>query len=100
MMRRRELLGALGSAALAWPLAARAQQAPKPARVGYFAPAPNAELLAALNSGLREFGWIEGQNLAFDQRYLRGQSQTYDEMAAEFVRLHPTLLARADKVIE
>jgi|SRR5436190_23731605 putative tryptophan/tyrosine transport system substrate-binding protein len=100
MMRRRDLLGTLGSAAVAWPLAARAQQAPKPARIRYFAPAPNAELLGALNSGLREFGWVEGQNLAIDQRYLRGQSQTYDEMAAEFVRLHPTLLARADKVIE
>ena len=99
-MRRRDLLGTLGSAAVAWPLAARAQQAPKPARVGYFAPAPNAELLAALYSGLRDLGCVGGQNLAIDQRYLGGQSQTYDEMAAEFVRLHPTLLARADKVIE
>ncbi len=65
---------------------------PKPARLGYFAPAPNAELLAALYSGLRDFGWIEGQNLAIDQRYLRGQPKTYDEIAAELVRLNPDVI--------
>jgi putative tryptophan/tyrosine transport system substrate-binding protein len=91
-MRRRKFLGALGGAALAWPLAAHAQQSPKSARLGYFAPAANADLLAALHSGLRNFGYVEGQNLAIDHRYVLGQSKTYDELAAELVRLNPDVI--------
>jgi putative tryptophan/tyrosine transport system substrate-binding protein len=90
-MRRREFIAALGGAA-AWPVMARAQQSPKPARLGYFAPIANANLLAALRSGLRDFGYIEGQNLAIEHRYLRGQSKTYDELAAELVRFDPDVI--------
>ena len=91
-MRRREFLGAMGSAAVAWPLAAHAQQSQKPARLGYFAPAANADLLAALHSGLRDFGYVEGQNLAIEHRYVLGQSKSYDELAAELVRLSPDVI--------
>jgi len=91
-MRRREFIKLLGGTAAARPLAARAQQSPKPARLGYFAPTANADLLAALYSGLRDFGYVEGQNLAIDHRYLLGQSKTYDEIAAELVRLNPDVI--------
>jgi putative ABC transport system substrate-binding protein len=91
-MQRREFISFLGSAVAAWPVAAHAQQPPKSARLGYFAPAANADLLAALHSGLREFGYVEGQNLAIDHRYLLGQSKTYDELAAELVRLNPDVI--------
>ena len=63
-MRRREFLGALGGAAASWLLAARGQRSPKSVRLGYFAPAANADLLAALRSGLRDFGYVEGQNFS------------------------------------
>jgi len=91
-MQRREFITFLGSAVAVWPVAARAQQPPKSARLGYFAPAANADLLAALHSGLRDFGYVEGQNLAIDHRYLLGQSKTYDELAAELVRLNPDVI--------
>ena len=90
-MRRREFVTLMGTAAT-WPLAARGQQSPKPARLGYFAPAANADLLAALHLGLRDFGYVEGHNLAIDHRYLLGQSKTYDELAAELVRLNPDVI--------
>jgi ABC-type uncharacterized transport system substrate-binding protein len=87
-MRRREFITLLGGAAAAWPFSARAQQSPKPARLGYFAPAANADLLAALREGLRDLGYVEGRNLSIDFRYL-GQSKSGDELAAELVRLNP-----------
>jgi putative ABC transport system substrate-binding protein len=52
-MRRRELLALLGGAATAWPLAARAQQASRTARLGYLAPASNPDLQLALLGALR-----------------------------------------------
>jgi len=91
-MKRREFITLVGGAVAAWPVAVRAQQSPKPARLGYFAPAANPDLLAALYSGLRDFGYVEGQNLAIDHRYVLGQSKTYDELAAELVRLNPDVI--------
>src|SRR5262249_47400310 len=62
---RRELLAALGGAAAAWPLAARAQQAGKVYRIGFFSagePIQSKTRLIVVN-GLRELGWIEGKNI-------------------------------------
>src|SRR4051794_35081396 len=92
-MRRREFVVSFAAAATTLPLAARAQQSlPKPARLGYFAPAANPDLLAALYSALRDLGYVEGQNLAIHQRYLLGQSKTYDELAAELVQFNPDVI--------
>jgi len=90
-MRRRGFISFVGGA-VAWPLAARAQQSQKLARLGYFAPATNADLLEALRAGLRDLGYVEGQNLAIDYRYQIGQSKTYDELADELVRLEPDVI--------
>jgi hypothetical protein len=65
-MRRREFVTLLAGAAAAWPLAPRAQQAPK--RFGYLASASNPDLQQALLGGLRDLG-VEGQNLAIEYRY-------------------------------
>lgn len=86
-MRRREFIAVIGGLA-AWPLAARAQQqALKAARLGYLAPASNPDLQQALLGGLRDLGYVEGQNLAIEYRFMLGQSKTYDELAAELARL-------------
>ena len=62
-IRRRDFLAVLSGALTTLPLAARGQQPQKSARLGYFAPAANADLLAALREGLRDLGYVEGRNL-------------------------------------
>jgi putative ABC transport system substrate-binding protein len=89
-LKRREFITLLGAAV--WPLAARAQQAPRAARLGYLAPASNPELQQALLGGLRDLGYVEGQNLAIEYRFMLGQSKSYDELAAELVRSAPDAL--------
>ena len=87
-MRRRDFLAVISGALATWPLAGHGQQPQKSVRLGYFAPAANADLLAALREGLRDLGYVEGRNLSIDFRYY-GQSKSDDELAAELVRLKP-----------
>ena len=87
-MRRRDFLAVLSGALAAWPLTGHGQQPQKSARLGYLAPAANADLLAALREGLRDLGYVEGRNLTIDIRYF-GQLKSDDELAAELVRLKP-----------
>jgi putative tryptophan/tyrosine transport system substrate-binding protein len=88
-MRRREFLALIGGAAAGRPLVALAQQAPKAARLGYLAPASNPDLQQALLGGLRDLGYVEGQNLAIEYRFMLGQAKSYDELAAELAGLAP-----------
>ena len=85
-MRRREFI-ALFSGAAAWPLAASAQQ-PKVWRIGLLAPAPpTPTMLSAFRDGLRERGYVEGQNLFIDERGSQGSSfEQNPDIAAELVR--------------
>ena len=62
-MKRRDFITLLGGAAAAWPIAARAQQPARMARLGYLAPASISHLIEALRGGLRDLGYVEGQNL-------------------------------------
>jgi putative ABC transport system substrate-binding protein len=90
-VRRREFLGVLGAAATAWPLSARAQQGQRVRRVGVLWPgasAPASPRLESFRTGLREAGYIEGQNLTIELRYSRRGSQHLPELAAELVRLN------------
>jgi ABC-type uncharacterized transport system substrate-binding protein len=84
-MRRRNFLAALGGAA-AWPLAARAQPLRKIPRLGILSPG-TADPPGALGfyEGLRELGYIEGQNIAIERRYGNWRSDRFDELAAELV---------------
>ena len=90
-MRRREFIAAVGSAA-AWPVVARAQQPAKVARLGYLAPARLPNLIDALLAGLRDFGYVEGQNLTIEYRFALGQTRSYDELAQDLIRLNPAAI--------
>ena len=90
-MTRRAFILALGSAAAAWPLAARAQQTGKLPTIGYLGAttrSAESQRVDALVERLREFGWIESRNLTVEYRYAEGRSERYAEVAAEFVRLN------------
>jgi hypothetical protein len=71
-LKRREFITLLGGAA-AWPLAARAQQAGKVARIGFFRYAsPHQKQPDGFREGLRANGYVEGQNIVIEQRYADG----------------------------
>jgi putative ABC transport system substrate-binding protein len=87
MIRRREFFALVGGAA-AWPLVARAQQAAIPV-VGFLHPAsPHnyADRLRAFRQGLKEAGFIEGENVAVEYGWGENQSDRLPSLAAELVR--------------
>ena len=89
-MKRREFIAWLGGAAVAWPLAAQAQQPAKLPTIGYLgAGASTAESpwTAAFMQRLRELGWIEGRTIAVETRWAEGRSDRYAEIAADLVQL-------------
>ncbi len=87
-MRRREFITLVGGAVATWPLAARAQQS-KVARIGalYIGTADAESFKKELREGLRELGYVEGQNIAFEFRSAEGKLDRLPELAAELVRL-------------
>src|SRR3981189_1179654 len=96
-MRRREFITLLGGAVMAWPSLAGAQRPSRPARLGMlFYSNPQTDPIAApLRSGLRDFGYIEGQNLLIEYRYAEGKLERLPDLAAELVRLQPDVLLAA-----
>jgi putative tryptophan/tyrosine transport system substrate-binding protein len=92
-MRRREFLSALGSAAVAWPLAARAQQ--KVWRIGYLSPlsGPSDAGSRSFVQGLHELGYIEGGNLIIEYRFAMGENELLRELAVDLVRAKVDLIA-------
>jgi putative ABC transport system substrate-binding protein len=87
-MRRRDFITLFGGAAVAWPLATRAQQARVP-RLGFLGPAsPTGFQVEALRAGLRDFGYVEGRNVAIEYRFAEGQYDRLPALANELVRLN------------
>jgi ABC-type uncharacterized transport system substrate-binding protein len=87
--RRKFLATLLGGAAVAWPLAARAQQAGKLPTIGYLGsatPATQGQWVAAFVQRLRELGWIEGRTVAIEYRWAEGRTERAAEIAAELVQ--------------
>src|SRR6516164_4558847 len=100
-IRRRELLVALGSAAAAWPLAARAQQGDRMRRIGVLitlaADDPEAQTrIGAFLQGMQEFGWTIGRNVRIDYRWA-SDVNSISRYATELVALAPdVILANAN----
>lgn len=100
-MRRREFLGVLGSSAVAWPIAAHAQQAVKTHRVAVvrtsgsvadIAEAADYPTFPALFKELRRLGYVERQNLIVERYSGEGQQVRYAELAREVVRTRPDVI--------
>jgi putative tryptophan/tyrosine transport system substrate-binding protein len=92
---RRELLAALGGAAAAWPLAARAQQAARPV-VEFLHPGASeigARDVAAFRKGLHETGYIEGQNVTVEYHWLEGQYDRLPPLIADLIRRPVAVIA-------
>ncbi len=95
MMRRRDLITLLGSAAAAWPLAARAQPEVRPVigYIGFGAPDNSVLYLAAFRKGLGETGFVEGQNVAIEYRWLEGRYDRMPEVTAELAHRAVAVIA-------
>jgi ABC-type uncharacterized transport system substrate-binding protein len=84
---RRAFLDTLAGVLLAAPLAAEAQQRPKTARIGFLSLSSGPTPTMDISPGLRELGWIEGQNIAVEYRWAAGREDQLPTLAAELVRL-------------
>ena len=95
MIKRREFITLLGGAAAAWPVAARAQQRTgKIPRVGFLLNVPS-ELVDTLFRGLRDAGYIEGQNIILETRFAGNMLDRIDQFATELVALPCDLIFAA-----
>jgi putative ABC transport system substrate-binding protein len=91
-VRRRDFILLLGSAAAAWPLAARAQQMSKAARIGYLTLRSPMSIDDAFFQGLRGLSWIEGQTIIVERRFAAGNIDQLKDSAAELVDLKVDLI--------
>jgi putative tryptophan/tyrosine transport system substrate-binding protein len=95
---RRELIAGLGSAALAWPNAARAQKPATPV-VGYLggtSPYDSIDIVADFRRGLAETGYVEGRNVAIEYRWLQGRYDGIPTMLGDLVERRVAVIAVAN----
>jgi putative ABC transport system substrate-binding protein len=93
-MERREFIAIVGGAAAAWPLIAHAQHLTRPPRLGvllYSRPEEDPQS-GALQKGLRDLGYVDGQTISIDYRFAEGKAERLPNLAADLVRLKPDVL--------
>jgi ABC-type uncharacterized transport system substrate-binding protein len=94
-MRRREFIGFFGSSLVGWPLAAHAQQPGMPV-VGYLSahlPGPSASLTGAFRQGLKDSGYVEGENVTIIYRWAEGQWDRLPALATELLHQRVAVIA-------
>jgi len=97
-MRRRDFIAVLGSGAIAWPIAARAQQPERMRRIGVLMGYPENDLegpafFAEFREGLQKLGWVEDRNIRFDTRWVAADdAEARQRFAKELVALQPDLI--------
>jgi putative ABC transport system substrate-binding protein len=94
-MRRREFIRLFGSAVVAWPLAARAQQAGKVHRIGFLGSATaagSAKAVESFRAGLREFGYVEGRNIGIEFRWAQGNYDRLSDLVADLIATNVDVL--------
>jgi ABC-type uncharacterized transport system substrate-binding protein len=99
-LNRRDFITLLGGTAVAWPLAARAQQQRKIWRVGFLAIPLRPAVLessryGAFAQGMRELGYVEGDNLAIEYRFAEGKAERLSNLVTELLELKPDALVVA-----
>jgi putative ABC transport system substrate-binding protein len=100
-IRASRLVAIFTIALLAAPLTAGAQQAPKAPRIGVLHPGARAaasQLVAAFKQGLREHGYVEGQNIVVERRFAEARAERLSDIAAELVRLKVDVIVTASDV--
>jgi putative ABC transport system substrate-binding protein len=99
-VNRRDFVAVVAGTVVARPCGARAQQAGKVRRIGFLSDTPSAfaDGLEALRRGLRDLGWIEGQNITIEYRWADGKPDRMRELAEELVRLEVDILVVASSI--
>jgi putative tryptophan/tyrosine transport system substrate-binding protein len=93
-MKRRDFIALIGGAAAAWPLAARAQQpTPVIGLLGAVSPSGFTERMRGFRQGLKESGYVEGENVVIDYRWAENQLERLPDLAADLVRKQVSLIA-------
>src|SRR5262252_6369042 len=93
-MRRRDFIKVIAGSVAAWPLAARAQQPALPV-IGFLHvafPGPYTQHLAAFRQGLKQSGYVEGQNVAIEYRWANNEPDRLSELAADLVSRQVALI--------
>jgi putative tryptophan/tyrosine transport system substrate-binding protein len=94
MIGRREFITLIGGAAASWPRAARGQQAAMPV-IGFLrstSPADSKRLVTAFHQGLKEAGFVHGQNVAIEYRWAENQRDRLPTLVTELIRLLPAVI--------
>jgi putative ABC transport system substrate-binding protein len=100
-MRRRHFISLLGGAAIAWPLASRAQQPAMP-MVGYInagSAHASVDRVRAFRKGLSETGYVEGQNVTVEYHWLEGQYDRLPALIADLVRGRVAVIATSGDTV-